>query len=87
MPTGGQGGNACAQSLAFQANSVKSAQPRIILKSTMGLPAAQKAGFNVSTTTLVTSLKTQPYDPAFFDVPAGYTKVDASAMASPPPHR
>jgi hypothetical protein len=87
MPTGGQGGNACAQNLAFQANSVKSAQPRIILKSTMGLPSAQKAGFNVSTTTLVTSLKTQPYDPAFFDVPAGYTKVDASAMASPPPHR
>jgi hypothetical protein len=89
MPSGpgGQGGNPCAQNLAFQANAVKSAQSRIILKSTMGLPAAQKAGFNVSTTTLVTSLKTQPYDPAFFDVPAGYTKVDASAMASPPPHR
>jgi hypothetical protein len=89
MPTGmgGQGGNACAQNLAFQANSVKAAQPRIVLKSTMGLPAAQKAGFNMSTTTLVTSLKTQPYDPAFFDIPAGYTKVDASAMMSPAPHR
>jgi hypothetical protein len=89
MPTGmgPKGGNACAQNLAFQANSVKATQPRIVLKSTMGLPDVQKAGFNMSTTTLVTSLKTQPYDPAFFDVPAGYTKVDAAAMMSPPPHR
>ena len=89
MPSGmgGKGGNPCAQNLAFQANSLKSAQPRIVMKSTMGLPGAKQAGFNVSTTTLVTSLKTQPYDPAFFDIPAGYTKVDASAMMSPAPHR
>lgn len=82
----GQSSNPCAQNMMIQANSVRSAQSRILLKSTMAVAAAQKAGFNVSTTTLVTSLKTQPYDPAFFDIPAGYTKVDAAA-ASPPPHR
>jgi hypothetical protein len=82
----GQSSNPCAQNLMLQANNVRSAQARILLKSTMAVGAAQKAGMNISTTTLVTSLKTQPYDPAFFDIPAGYTKVDASA-ASPPPHR
>jgi hypothetical protein len=86
MPTGmGQSGSPCAQNLMLQANSVKSAQPRLLLKSTMSL-GGQKAGMTFTTTTLVTSLKTQPYDPAFFDIPAGYTKVDAS-VASPPPHR
>ena len=88
MPTGGpNGGNSCMQNFAIQANSVKAAQPRIVLKSTTGIAEVAKAGYNVSTTTLVTSLKTQPYDPSFFDVPAGYTKVDAAAMTSPPPHR
>ncbi|HEY5094257.1 MAG TPA: hypothetical protein VII69_03965 [Candidatus Eremiobacteraceae bacterium] len=82
----GQSSNPCAQNMMIQANSVRSAQPRIMLKSTMSMPGSQKAGMNISTTTLVTSLKTQPYEPAFFDIPAGYTKVDAST-ASPPPHR
>jgi|GEM_PF-1891393 len=82
----GQTTNPCAQNMMLQANSARSARARILLKSTMSMPGAQKIGMNISTTTLVTSLKTQPYDPAFFDIPAGYKKVDAT-VASPPPHR
>jgi hypothetical protein len=82
----GQTTNPCAQNMMFQMNNVRSARARILLKSTMSIAAVQKAGMNISTTTQVTSLKTQPYDPAFFDIPAGYTKVDAS-VASPAPHR
>jgi hypothetical protein len=79
---GNRGGSPCMQSMMMQANNMKSSQARIPLKTTMSIPMGP---MTMGTTTTVTSVKTMPYDPAFFDVPAGYTKVDASV--TPPPHR
>jgi hypothetical protein len=72
---GGHSGSPCMQNMMFQANTMRSSQARIPLKTTMSYAAGP---MSFGTTSTVTSTKTIPYDPSFFDVPAGYTKVEAS---------
>jgi hypothetical protein len=76
-PSGGHGAP-CLQNMMFQANNARSSQARIPLKTTMNFAMGP---MSMGTTSTVTSVKTMPYDPSYFDVPAGYTKVEA--MASP----
>jgi hypothetical protein len=85
VPSGGQAGNPCMQNMMFQANSIRSSQARVPLKTTMNIGVQ---GMTFGTTSTVTSTKTMPYDPSFFDVPAGYTKVEPSPLPLPSPsHR
>ncbi|HEY7981547.1 MAG TPA: hypothetical protein VID19_08670 [Candidatus Eremiobacteraceae bacterium] len=76
-----RGSSPCMQNMMFQANNVRSSQARIPLKTTMSYGAGP---MTFGTTTTVSSVKTMPYDPSYFDVPAGYTKVEPSP---PPSHR
>ncbi len=76
-PQGGPGGNPCMQSMAIQMNNARAAQSRIPLKTTTSIPMGP---MTINTTAEVTSIKTIPYDASFFDVPAGYTKVDAGSQ-------
>lgn len=80
IPSGNHGGNPCMQNMMFQANNVRSSQARIPLKTTMSYGAGP---MTFGTTSTVTSVKTMPYDPSFFDVPAGYTKVEPSPFPMP----
>jgi hypothetical protein len=73
------GGSPCMQNMMFQANNVRSGQARIPLKTTVNFAMGP---ISMGTTSTVTSVKTMPYDASFFDVPAGYTKVDALATPS-----
>jgi hypothetical protein len=65
--------------MMIQANNMRSSQARIPLKTTMNFGMGP---MTFSTTSTVTSVKTMPYDATFFDVPAGYTKVDVTASPS-----
>jgi hypothetical protein len=76
----GQASNPCMQNLMFQANSMRSSQARIPLKTTTSFGSG---AMTFGTTSMVTSTKTMPYDPSFFDVPAGYTKVEPSPFPMP----
>jgi hypothetical protein len=69
----------CMQNMMIQANNMRSSQARIPLKTTMNFAMGP---MSMGTTSTVTSVKTMPYDPSYFDVPAGYTKVDAMATPS-----
>jgi hypothetical protein len=75
-----QGGAAspCMQNFQIQANQ-KATAGRLALRTTtkFGLP-----GQEISTTTEVKSAGSIPYDPTFFNPPAGYTKVDAPSPTS-----
>ena len=79
-PSSGHGGNPCMQNMMVQANNVRGSQSRIPLKTTMSFPAGP---MTIGSTEEVTSAKTIPYDPSYFDVPAGYTKVDVAATPTP----
>jgi hypothetical protein len=72
-------GSPCMQNMMVQANNMRSSQARINLKTTMNFAMGP---MSMGTSSTVTSIKTMPYDPSFFDVPAGYTKVDAMATPS-----
>lgn len=76
----GHAANPCMQNMMVQASNVRGSQGRIPLKTVMSMPMGP---MTISTTEQVTSVKTIPYDASFFDVPAGYTKVDAMTPTTP----
>ncbi|HLJ84510.1 MAG TPA: hypothetical protein VKT51_10090 [Candidatus Eremiobacteraceae bacterium] len=77
----GHAANPCMQNMMVQASNVRGTQGRIPLKTVISIPMGP---MTMTTTEQVTSVKTIPYDASFFDIPAGYTKVDA--MTSTTPH-
>jgi hypothetical protein len=77
----GHAANPCMQNMMVQANNMRGSQARIPLKTVISIPMGP---MTMTTTELVSSVKTIPYDASFFDVPAGYTKIDA--MNPPTPH-
>jgi hypothetical protein len=76
----GHAANPCMQNMMVQASNMRGSQGRIPLKTTMSIPMGP---MTMTTTEEVTSVKTIPYDPSFFDVPAGYMKIDTTNAAMP----
>ncbi len=76
----GHAANPCMQSMMVQASNVRGSQGRIPLKTVISMPMGP---MTMTTTEEVTSVKTIPYDASFFDVPAGYTKIDALNPSTP----
>jgi hypothetical protein len=74
MPQGGpKGANPCMSTFQFQASGKAHTTDRfaLIQDTTMNI------GFKITTHEEVTKYGTQPYDPSFFNPPAGYSQVSA----------
>ena len=75
MPAGAPGGgarNPCFGQFQTQAQGKAASGNRFALKQTMSL---DMGGFKLTTHNDITQYQVMPYNPSFFDVPAGYTLV------------
>jgi len=80
MPGGahGPGANPCFGQFQAQAQGKAASGNRFALKQTSTLDMG--GGFKLTTHDDVTQYQVTPYDPSFFDVPAGYTQTSPPAM-------